>query len=112
MCLLLYVKGNEVKLMTMFDDGYRFLKPIRGTPAFWQGAQQDLLACVRQLGVLTWFCSFSSADLRWQDLLSSILKQEGRTETVEQIQWDVGVSCFVGILSQQLGCLIFAGIAF
>lgn len=50
MCLLLYIKGKEVKLMTIFqnveflkkllefDDGYRFLKPIRGTPAFWQGA--------------------------------------------------------------------------
>ena len=68
---------EQFKQFLQFDDGYRFLKPIRGTPSFWQGVQHDLLAFVRQLGVLTWFCSFSSADLRWKNLLSSILKQEG-----------------------------------
>ncbi|XP_050957725.1 LOW QUALITY PROTEIN: uncharacterized protein LOC127158760, partial [Labeo rohita] len=49
--------------------------------------EDDLLACVRQLGVPTWFCSFSSADMRWKNLLFSILKQEGRTETVEELEW-------------------------
>ncbi|KAK0135929.1 hypothetical protein N1851_028200 [Merluccius polli] len=78
---------EQFKQFLQFDDGYRFLKPIRGTPSFWQGVQRDLLACVRQLGVPTWFCSFSSADLRWKNLLSSILKQEGRTETAEQLEW-------------------------
>lgn len=78
---------DSLKQMLEFDDGYRFLKPIRGTPAFWQGAQRDLLACVRQLGVPTWFCSFSSADMRWMNLLYSILKQEGRTATVEDLEW-------------------------
>ena len=78
---------DSLKQMLEFDDGYRFLKPIRGTPAFWQGAQRDLLACVRQLGIPTWFCSFSSADMRWTNLLYSILKQEGRTATVEALEW-------------------------
>ncbi|KAA0701445.1 ATP-dependent DNA helicase PIF1 [Triplophysa tibetana] len=83
------VLNNEesLKKLLEFDDGYRFLKPIRGTPAFWQGAQRDLLACVRQLGVPTFFSSFSSADMRWKNLLDSILKQEGRTQTVEELQW-------------------------
>ncbi|XP_073681626.1 uncharacterized protein [Garra rufa] len=83
------VLNNEesLKKLLEFDGGYRFLKPIRGTPAFWQAAQRDLLACVRQLGVPTWFCSFSSADMRWKNLLFSILKQEGRTETVEELEW-------------------------
>ena len=78
---------EQFKQLLQFDDGYRFLKPIRGTPSFWQGVQRDLLACVRQLGIPTWFCSFSSADMRWKNLLSSILKQEGRTETAEQLEW-------------------------
>ncbi|TKS65165.1 ATP-dependent DNA helicase PIF1 [Collichthys lucidus] len=77
----------SLRELLQFDDGYRFLKPIRGTPAFWQGAQRDLLACVRQLGIPTWFCSFSAADMRWKNLLSSILKQAGRTDTVEQLEW-------------------------
>ncbi|XP_033832459.1 uncharacterized protein LOC117379863 [Periophthalmus magnuspinnatus] len=69
------------------DEGYRFLRPIRGTPSFWQGAQKDLLAMVRNLGKPTFFCSFSSADLRWGGLLNSILKQEGRTETSESLEY-------------------------
>lgn len=78
---------DSLKKLLDFDEGFRFLKPIRGTPSFWQGTQRDLLACVRQLGVPTWFCSFSSADMRWTTLLNSILKQAGRAETVEQIEW-------------------------
>ncbi|XP_042265880.1 uncharacterized protein LOC121896203 [Thunnus maccoyii] len=78
---------ESLKKLLEFDDGYCFLKPIRGTPAFWQGAQRDLLACVRQLGVPTWFCSFSSADMRWTNLLDSILKQEGRTQTAADLEW-------------------------
>lgn len=53
------------------DDWYRFLRPIRGTPAFWQGAQHELVACVRQLGIPT-LCSFSSAGMRWTNPLHSI----------------------------------------
>ncbi|XP_043953976.1 uncharacterized protein LOC122820538 [Gambusia affinis] len=78
---------QSINKLLEFDDGYRFLKPIRGTPAFWQTAQRDLLACVRMLGKPTWFASFSSADMRWTNLLYSILKQEGRTQTLEQLQW-------------------------
>ncbi|XP_058478094.1 uncharacterized protein LOC131449268 [Solea solea] len=83
------VVNNEESLRKLleFDDGYRFLKPIRGTPSFWQAAQRDLLACVRQLGVPTWFCSFSAADMRWTNLLGSILKQEGREQTAEELEW-------------------------
>ena len=73
--------------MLQFDDGFRFLKPIRGTPSFWQGAQHDLLACVCQLGVPTWFCLFSSADMQQKSLLNSILKLGGRTETAEQLDY-------------------------
>ncbi|KAK7944774.1 hypothetical protein WMY93_000502 [Mugilogobius chulae] len=45
------------------DDGYRFLRPIRGTPAYWE-------------------------DLRWGGLLNTVLKQEGRTETVESLEYE------------------------
>lgn len=47
---------DSLKKLLEFDDGYRFLRPIRGTPAFWQGAQHDLVACVHKLGIPTWFC--------------------------------------------------------
>ncbi|XP_029910642.1 uncharacterized protein LOC115361416 [Myripristis murdjan] len=79
--------ADALKQLLACDDGFRFLKPIRGTPAFWQSVQKDVMACVRQLGIPTWFCSFSSADMRWQNLLTSILKQEGRSQTVEDLEW-------------------------
>ncbi|XP_030019133.1 uncharacterized protein LOC115439438 [Sphaeramia orbicularis] len=78
---------KSLKQFLEFDDGYRFLRPIRGTPAFWSSVQKDLIASVRQLGIPTFFASFSSADLRWQNLLTSILKQEGRRQTVENLEW-------------------------
>ncbi|XP_076849952.1 uncharacterized protein LOC143498932 [Brachyhypopomus gauderio] len=70
-----------------FDEGYKFLRPIRGTPPFWQSVQKDLFAMVRQLGIPTWFCSFSSADLRWPELLQTILKQEGRETSTDDLDW-------------------------
>jgi len=83
----LLTDGESLKKVLHSDEGFRFLKPVRGTPSFWQGAQRDLLACLRQLGIPTWFCSFSSADLRWTNLLNSVLKQDGRTQTVEDLEW-------------------------
>ncbi|XP_049319463.1 uncharacterized protein LOC125780983 [Astyanax mexicanus] len=69
------------------DDGYRFLRPIRGTPVYWSGVQKDLFAMVRQLGIPTFFCSFSSADMRWDNLLESMLQQENRTDSVDSLDW-------------------------
>ncbi|XP_024120095.2 uncharacterized protein LOC112141236 [Oryzias melastigma] len=78
---------KSLKKLLEVDQGYCFLRPIRGTPAFWQATQKDLLACVRQLGLPVWFCSFSAADLRWKNLLDTVLRQEGRTQTADQLDW-------------------------
>ncbi|XP_078790066.1 uncharacterized protein LOC105353590 isoform X2 [Oryzias latipes] len=78
---------KTLKKLLEADQGFCFLRPIRGTPAFWQATQKDLLACVRQLGIPTWFCSFSAADMRWKNLLNTVLRQEGRTQTADQLDW-------------------------
>ena len=39
-----------------------------------QGVQKNLFAMVRQLGVPTWFCSFSCADLRWTELIDVFMR--------------------------------------
>lgn len=82
-----YLKTQSLRQVLDFGEGYRFLKPIRGTPAFWQGVQKNLFAMVRQLGIPTRFCSFSSADMRETNLITSILKHEGRDKTLEQFKW-------------------------
>ncbi|KAJ8029051.1 ATP-dependent DNA helicase PIF1 [Holothuria leucospilota] len=61
------------------DDGYHFMKNIRGTPAYWESTLKDLFAMIRQLGIPTWFCSFSAADRRWKEINTAILKQQGKS---------------------------------
>ncbi|XP_041957559.1 uncharacterized protein LOC121715728 [Alosa sapidissima] len=69
------------------DEGYKFLRGIRGTPPYWMSVQKDLFAMIRQLSIPTFFASFSSADLRWSEMLSSILRIEGKQTSVDDLDW-------------------------
>ena len=46
------------------DEGYRVLKNLRRSPAYFEWCKKDLFAMIRQLGNPTWFCSFSAAETR------------------------------------------------
>nr|XP_055075157.1 uncharacterized protein LOC129454640 [Misgurnus anguillicaudatus] len=70
-----------------YDEGYKFLRPVRGTPPYWQATQKDLFALIRQLGIPTFFASFSSADLRWPEMINTILIQEGKNLNVDELDW-------------------------
>lgn len=76
-----------LKKMFRSDEAFRFLQPIRGTPSFWQGVQKDLFAMLRQLGIPTWFCSFSSAEFRWHDIIHVLMQQQGDTRQVDELDW-------------------------
>lgn len=43
------------------NEGYRVLRTLRGSPAYWESAKKDVFAMIRQLGkqitVLFFFCS-------------------------------------------------------
>ena len=52
-----------------YDEGYKFLRALRGSPAYFEKAQKDLFAMIRQLGPASLFCSFSSAEMQWTHLL-------------------------------------------
>lgn len=69
------------------DEAFRFMQPIRGTPAYWSAIQKDLFAMLRQLGIPTWFCSFSSAEYRLNDAISSLLKQQNDDRDPEVLDW-------------------------
>ena len=86
---------DSLHRILQFNEGYKFLKPIRATPVFWQNVQKDLFAMVRQLGIPTWFCSFSSADLRWPELLQTILQQENKRQTsINDLDWSQRCALF------------------
>ena len=63
-----------VDKLTLQDDGFRVLRTIRGSPPYWEHAKRDLFAMIRQLGIPTWFCSFSAAETKWEPLLCSLSK--------------------------------------
>ena len=78
---------SELKTLIRKDEALRFLQPIRGTPSYWQSAQKDLFAMLRQLGIPTWFCSFSAAEFRWPDIINVILKQQKDKRQAENLDW-------------------------
>lgn len=47
-----------LKQLLQFDNGFKFLRPIRRMPAFWSTVQKDVTAIAHQLEIPTWFCSF------------------------------------------------------
>ena len=69
------------------DEALRFMQPIRGTPAYWSSAQKDLFAMLRQLGILTWFCSFSAAEHRWNDAVATIMRHQSDNRDPQSLDW-------------------------
>ncbi|XP_071176421.1 uncharacterized protein [Mytilus edulis] len=78
---------NQLKSLLSTDQGYKFMTPIRGTPPYWQTALKDLLATVRQLGIPTWFATFSAADMRWTEVLQLLLEQQNCAQSLEDLDW-------------------------
>ncbi|VDI50596.1 Hypothetical predicted protein, partial [Mytilus galloprovincialis] len=79
---------NQLKSLLSTDQGYKFLTPIRGTPPYWQSALKDLLATVRQLGIPTWFATFSAADMRWTEVLQLLVEQQKSEQKLEDLDWN------------------------
>ena len=82
---------DNMKAMLRTDTAYRFMKNVRGTPAYWGTVLLDLLAMCRQLGTPTWFLTLSAADMQWPDVIQSIALQYGRrlsAEDVKNMSWD------------------------
>ena len=64
---------------------------IKGTPAYWKKFLFDVLAMVKQLGIPTFFMTLSSADLKWNELISIInkLNKQGLSdEDISNLAYD------------------------
>ena len=61
------------------DTGYRHFESLRGSPAYWKRTMNDLFAMIRQLGLPTFFVTFSSGELstRWPEVVETIERQKG-----------------------------------
>ena len=74
------------------DDGFRFLKTLRGSPPYFEKAKKDLFAMIRQLGPASLFCSFSSAETKWNHLLRILGKlidhKDYSDEELNNLTWE------------------------
>ncbi|XP_028417946.1 uncharacterized protein LOC114542642 [Dendronephthya gigantea] len=74
------------------DDGFRFMKTLRGSLPYFERAKKDLFAMIRQLGPASLFCSFSSAETKWNHLLRILGKlidhKEFSDEELNNLTWE------------------------
>ena len=77
--------SETIKSFIAKDEGFNFMNPIKGTPAYWKRFLFEVLAMVKQLGLPTYFMTLSCADLRWNELVSIISKLNVENLTDEQI---------------------------
>ena len=56
---------GTVNSLLKLDEGYKKFRTLRGSPPYFESCKKDIFAMIRQLGLPTFFCSFSSAETRW-----------------------------------------------
>ena len=83
---------GAIEQLIHLDEGFQFLRALRGSPPYFEKAKKDLFAMIRQLGPASLFCSFSSAETQWIHLLK-ILGQlvdhkEYNITELENMNWD------------------------
>ncbi|CAM4570259.1 unnamed protein product [Leuciscus chuanchicus] len=85
-CSMLQDK-QELEKLVINKEATRFMQPLRGTPAYWEKSLRDLFAMLRQLGTPTFFCTFSAAEMRWPDVITAIIAQQGETVNFAELDW-------------------------
>lgn len=53
---------------------YRCLRQLQSSPDHKKAMKMDLFAMIRQLGLPTWFVTFSSNDMGWAELIRTLKK--------------------------------------
>ena len=78
--------------MIHHNEGFKFLRALRGSPPYFEKAKKDIFAMIRQLGSATLFCSFSSAETQWIHLLRILGKlvdsKEYTDNELENLNWE------------------------
>ena len=81
-----------VKDLIHNDQAYKFMKNVRGSPAYWQHQLYEVLAMIRSLDIPTWFLTLSAADMHWPEIIQAIGIQFGKKFTKEEVmQMDWGM---------------------
>ncbi|XP_029948792.1 uncharacterized protein LOC115389532 isoform X1 [Salarias fasciatus] len=78
---------REVEKLVRNREAFRFMRALRGTPAYWHQKTSELFAMIRQLGTPTFFCTFSAAEMRWPEVIEAIKRQQGEEVNFEELDW-------------------------
>ena len=69
-------------------DAYKFMKNMKGTPAYLQKIKNDGIAMVNQLGCFTWFVTVSFNDLVYSvPAILTLMGEEPTPELLADISW-------------------------
>ena len=83
---------GALERLVHLDEGYKFLRALRGSPPYFERAKKYIFAMIRQLGPATLFCSFSSAGTKWIHLLKILGKlvdaKEYSDSELENLNWE------------------------
>jgi len=95
---------DKRKQILFSNKGYHFLTRARGSPPYWERTLKDLFAMVKQMGIPTWFCSFSAADKRRPEIVTAICTQQDRSVPAD-LDWSSYCRITTLIQSQHVVCL-------
>ena len=83
---------GTLERLVHLDEGYKFLRALRGSPPYFEKAKKDIFAMIRQLGPASLFCSFSSAETQWIHLLRILGKlvddKDYSDNELENLNWE------------------------
>ena len=71
------MSGNENAVEVKLKDPFSVFKKMKGTPAYWQVARNELIAKVKQLGPFHVFFTISCAEMKWSEVFVAILRRRG-----------------------------------
>ena len=76
--------GNLLEL----NDSFAVFEKIPGTPKYWLNKRYELLAKLENLGAFQFFFTLSMADMRWPEIVTSVLVQEGKRIEYNSSKYD------------------------
>ena len=76
---------TALQQLVQTEQAYKFLKNVRGSPAYWQHELNDVLTMLHSLGIPTWFLTLSAADLHWPEMIQAVALQLGRRLSMDDV---------------------------
>jgi hypothetical protein len=70
-------QGTNGEHIVANKDHYAAFQKIRGSPKYFQTARNELLARVAQLGPFQLFFTLSCGEMRWPEVIATLLSQQG-----------------------------------